>query len=258
MSSIAKQLEEKRTLVLDGTYREKVDITQDKVTLIGPGTIVFDDHHGTFRDGFLFSTRHSATVTVRGKDFHAVGMTFRNDFDYNLYTAYNRKNPDARIATQSVALMLERESDNALFENCRFISLHDTLYADGKRAVFRNCYIEGNIDFIFGSGECLFENCEINIRGGSEEAFVSAPSTFIGRRGFLFRGCRFGSTDKRDYYLARPWHPAGSEDRCPEAIFEDCTFDTHLEKNPFTSMTSTRPDGRRREWRVDESRFSIR
>ena len=258
MSSIYNMIEERRDVVLDGVYREKLVIERDNVTLSGSGTIVYDDHHGILRDGFLFSTKHSATVTVRGRNFHAVGITFKNDFDYIAATKYNQEHPEARISTQSVALRLGHGSDNALFENCSFISLHDTLYIDWGSAVFRNCHIEGNVDFIFGAAECLFENCDIVVRSGSKEAIVAAPSTFIGRRGFLFRGCRFSSPDKKNYFLARPWHPSGTEDRCGEAIFEDCSFDEYCEREPFTSMNSIKPNGTRRSWVVKESRFEIR
>jgi len=258
MSSVSELIEEQKDVLLEGVHREKLVIERDDVQLSGGGTIVYNDHHGTFRSGLLFSTMHSASVTVRGKNFKASGITFRNDFDYTSATEFNRLHPESRISTQAVALRLDRESDNALFENCSFISLHDTLYADGRRAVFRNCHIEGNIDFIFGAGECLFENCDIVIRSGSAEAYVAAPSTFKGRNGFLFRGCRFSSPEKKGYYLARPWHPSGSEDRCPQAVFDSCTFDSFCNPEPFTSMGSVTPGGKRRVWSAEESRFSIR
>ena len=30
------------------------------------------------------------------------------------------------------------------------------------RQYFVDCYIEGNVDFIFGDGKAVFENCEIH------------------------------------------------------------------------------------------------
>ena len=248
----------KRIYLADGVYREKLDIVEDNVTLEGNATIVFSDHHGLERDGFFFSTRHSATVTVRGKNFKAMGITFKNDFDYMTVACYSKKHPEARVGTQAVALMLEEGSDNAIFEDCSFIGYQDTLYVDRGKSYFKHCHIEGNVDFIFGAGNAIFEDCDIVITDGFGEFFVAAPSTYIGTPGFRFINCRFSSPLKRKYYLARPWHPSGDTSRCSEASFEGCLFDEYLEKEAFTSMDSRTIDGVVRTWMPEESRFSIR
>ena len=50
---------------------------------------------------------------------------------------------------QAVAVL--SEADRAIFKKCKFLGWQDTLYAKNGRQYFEDCYIEGNVDFIFGS-----------------------------------------------------------------------------------------------------------
>ena len=64
------------------------------------------------------------------------------------------------------------------------------------RQRFTNCRIEGSVDFIFGCGEALFENCEIvSVFDGRDHGYVAAPAHALEQReGFTFRRCDFWST----------------------------------------------------------------
>lgn len=63
--------------------------------------------------------------------------------------------PDSRrLDAQAVALRIS--GDKAAFHNCKFIGFQDTLCDDMGRHFFRNCYIEGTVDFIFGNGQSLY------------------------------------------------------------------------------------------------------
>ena len=71
---------------------------------------------------------------------------------------------------------------------------------------FKNCRIEGGVDFIFGGATAYFENCEfVNV----EEGFIFAPSTPEDVPvGFVAKNCKFTATDKvkkASCYIARPW-----------------------------------------------------
>ena len=48
-------------------------------------------------------------------------------------------------------------ADKAWFYGCSFISVQDTLADLVGRHYFKNCYIEGAIDFIWGGGQSLYE-----------------------------------------------------------------------------------------------------
>ncbi|WP_300851363.1 pectinesterase family protein, partial [uncultured Rikenella sp.] len=69
---------------------------------------------------------------------------------------------------------------------------------------FVDCYIEGTTDFIFGSADAEFLNCEIRSKADS---YITAASTWKGqKRGFLFRGCRLTAAEGVGAcYLGRPW-----------------------------------------------------
>ena len=89
-----------------------------------------------------------------------------------------------------MALHLDRGSDRAAFVDCVFSGWQDTLYANAGRAYFKQCIILGHIDFIFGAGVALFDDCDIVSRAGG---FIAAPSTPpLQRYGLVFVGSRLG------------------------------------------------------------------
>ena len=54
-------------------------------------------------------------------------------------------------AVQAVAV--ESDVDRAVFTNCRFVGFQDVLFTNNEnsRQYYKNCYIEGTTDFIFGA-----------------------------------------------------------------------------------------------------------
>src|SRR3954453_9988642 len=142
-------LRPKQRLVIEirpGTYHERVMIPQDRprVTLRGTdaaATII------TFNAGAkdVGGTFFSSTVEVQGAEFEATDITFENTYG---------------LGTQAVAITVH--SDRAAFRKCRFVGWQDTLYAASGRQYFRDCFIEGHVDFIFGNASAVFENCEIH------------------------------------------------------------------------------------------------
>jgi len=94
------------------------------------------------------------------------------------------------------------------FENCRFLGFKDTLYPHGRqsRQYYKNCYIEGTVDFIFGRATAFFEDCEIFCKS---PGYITAASTEQDARfGFVFKNCKItSSAEKGTAYLGRPWRP---------------------------------------------------
>ncbi|KAL7194070.1 hypothetical protein ACSBR2_025668 [Camellia fascicularis] len=131
-----------------GKYTENVVIPREKVNiiLVGDGmnsTVITSSKN--FIDGF--STFTSATLTVVGDKFIATDLTIMN-------TAGPQKH-------QAVAL---RVNSNAAFYRCNIISYQDTLYAHSLQQFYRECTIQGTIDFIFGNAAAIFQNCLIQVR----------------------------------------------------------------------------------------------
>jgi pectate lyase len=180
-----------------GTYREVVTVPVDKphITLQGMGgtagdVVIIGNHsavtHGTF---------NSATAFVYGHDFVARNLTIANDFD------------ESSVSNGAQAVALHVKADRATFSNVRLLGDQDTLLVnEGTRGYFVNSYIEGTVDFIFGGGTAVFDDCKIHEK--RRGAPITAASTPAAKTyGFLFyRSTITGATDKGTG-LGRPWRP---------------------------------------------------
>ncbi|MCB9315379.1 MAG: pectin esterase [Lewinellaceae bacterium] len=181
-------------LVKNGIYREKVTVFawNTRLTLRGESpekTIISWDDFFDKIDRGRNSTFHSWTLLVQGDDCRVENLTIENT---------------AGPVGQAVALSVE--ADHCFVQNCRIRGHQDTLYTAGQNArqYYKNCYIEGTTDFIFGAATALFDSCTIHSLSNS---FITAASTPTGREfGYVFRHCRLTAADGVDaVYLGRPW-----------------------------------------------------
>ncbi|KAH6783106.1 Plant invertase/pectin methylesterase inhibitor superfamily [Perilla frutescens var. hirtella] len=133
-----------------GVYRENLEIEGSKmknIMLVGDGlryTIIT----GSRSVGGGSTTFNSATVIVTAEGFIARGITFRN-------TA----GPENH---QAVAL--RSGADLSVFFRCSFEGYQDTLYVHSQRQFYRECYVYGTVDFIFGNAAAVLQNCMIYAR----------------------------------------------------------------------------------------------
>ncbi|HWP39781.1 MAG TPA: pectinesterase family protein, partial [Tepidisphaeraceae bacterium] len=106
-----------------------------------------------------------------------------------------------------VALAMYVDADRAIFNNVRFLGWQDTLRSEKGRHFFLNCYIEGDVDFIYGKGQAFFQDCTLYAKSGgyiTAQGRESASET----NGFVFRNATVtGSAPKSSVYLGRPWQP---------------------------------------------------
>ena len=148
-----------------GTYREVLNIPQSGIQLRGTGArpqdvvLTYNNSAGT-----AGGTTKSASITVSGDDFYAENLTIENSFSRN----------QALKQEGSQAVALKISGDRAVFRKVRFLGYQDTLYPTSKhcesdkgpcepaRQYFSECYIEGNVDFIFGDAMAFFDRCEIH------------------------------------------------------------------------------------------------
>ncbi|XP_039128448.1 probable pectinesterase 67 [Dioscorea cayenensis subsp. rotundata] len=129
-----------------GVYREKVIVPKNK-------QYIFLRGNGKGRTSIIWnasSTNNtlSATFTNYADNFIAFGISFKNDASIG-------KSP----FRQAVAAMVA--GDKVAFYHCAFYSKHNTLFDYKGRHYYEINYIQGNIDFIFGRGQSIFQNCEI-------------------------------------------------------------------------------------------------
>ena len=183
--------------IKNGTYKEKLVLPESKakVTFIGENkmltVLTYDDYavkHNRF--GEEMGTTGTSSFYVFGHDFQAKNITFQNS---------------AGPVGQAVAIWIK--GDRAQFENCRFLGFQDTLYTYGheSRQYYKNCYIEGTVDFIFGSSTAVFEDCQIHCKG---KGYITAASTYQWRPfGYVFKNCKITGEGESTHFLGRPWRP---------------------------------------------------
>ena len=117
------------------------------------------------------------------------------------------ENNSARLG-QAVAL--HTEGDCLTFVNCRFLGHQDTIYTGNARTrlYFRDCYIEGTTDFIFGPSTAWFEHCQIFCKANSYITAASTPQDVP--YGYIFNNCSISCDQGVDnVYLGRPWRDYG-------------------------------------------------
>jgi pectin methylesterase-like acyl-CoA thioesterase len=130
------------------------------------------------------------------------------------------ENNSARLG-QAVAL--HTEGDRLRFIGCRFLGHQDTVYTGrgGTRLLFRDCYIEGTTDFIFGPSTAWFENCTIKSKANSYITAASTPADV--EYGYVFNRCRLIADEGvTKVYLGRPWRPYAY------TLFMNCTLGSHI------------------------------
>ncbi|KAK1378962.1 Pectinesterase [Heracleum sosnowskyi] len=135
--------------VKKGIYKENVDIGKSKQNIMLTG----DGMDATIITGSLnvidgATTFSSATVAAVGFGFMAQDIGFQN-------TAGPEKH-------QAVALRVG--ADQSVINRCRIDAYQDTLYTHNQRQFYRDCYITGTVDFIFGNAAVVFQNSNIVAR----------------------------------------------------------------------------------------------
>jgi pectinesterase len=131
-------------------------------------------------------------------------------------------------------------ADRARFLKCRFLGWQDTLYANGGRQHYKDCYIEGHVDFIFGNATALFEDCEIHSKG---QGYVTAQSRLADTpaTGYVFRHCRLtGSNTGNGVYLGRPWRPYA------RVVYIDCWLGEHIRPQGWDNWRN--PENEKTAW----------
>ena len=163
----------KKINVAAGEYNEKVEVNIPNVHIIGADkettTIWFNALNGLMdpSNTTTYSTDGSATISIResAEGFHAEKITFKNY--YNTNALYVESQGIAGAGTQAVAALVQ--ADKSVFDDVKFTSYHDTLYAQVGRQYYQNCYIEGRTDYIFGyNATALFYQCELHTLGAND------------------------------------------------------------------------------------------
>jgi pectinesterase len=226
-----------------GEYHEKLHITKDNLRIVGDvaeRTVLTNSDYALQKlpDGSEAGTFLSYTMMITGRDVTIENLTIRND-----------AGPGTEVG-QAVALYAA--GDRATFRRCRLIAHQDTLFCGpimpkvaqhalpyrlpvtcesvgdapltSARQYFEDCFIQGDVDFIFGPYRCWFERCTLvsNNRDSSVNGIYTAANTPEGQpHGFVFHNCHLTGENCADQtvYLGRPWRAFS------RTVFLDCTMD---------------------------------
>ena len=194
--------------VKNGVYKEKVIVPSwvENIDIIGEDRdktiITYDDHANINKMG----TFRTYTVKVEGSDITFKNLTIENN-----------------AAQLGQAVALHTEGDRLKFINCRILGNQDTIYTGAKftRLYFKDCYIDGTTDFIFGPSTALFEDCIIHSKRNSYVTAASTPKE--AKYGYIFKHCKLTAEPGVDkVYLGRPWRPYAY------TLFIECELGKHI------------------------------
>lgn len=231
--------ERTKIYIKKGIYKEKVTINKPFVTLIGESLmetiLTFDDYaRKLFPNGEKYNTFNSYSIFIGGDDFTAENLTFENSAG------------SGKIVGQALAAYID--ADRVKFINCRFLGCQDTIFTGPLppnpierntfggpregferrmgRQYFEDCYIRGDVDFIFGSATAVFNRCEIFSNNRNEEVngYITAASTPEGEKyGYVFIDCKLTSdAAPNTVYLGRPWRDYA------KTVFINCWMGDHI------------------------------
>lgn len=220
-----------------GIYREKLHLTKSNLTFIGEDEtktiITFDDYaKKELENGTTMQTFRSYSTFIHGNHLTFMNLTFEN-------TAGKGSEVGQAIASYV-------DGDCIHFKNCRFLGHQDTLFTaplppspvipgsfigPGEhlpkivgRHYYENCYIEGDIDFIFGGATSYFESCTVFSKDVPNYSYITAASTPSDEKyGYVFHQCKLvGSAHEQSVFLGRPWREFA------HVVYLNCFLGPHI------------------------------
>jgi pectinesterase len=215
-----------RIFVKNGTYREKDTIPSNKpfIQFVGESVaktiITWDDYSGKpIPGGGNYGTSNSATLVVNASDFSMANITVENT-----------------TGDAPQALAINVNADRCAFLNCRFLGGQDTVLTngDGRRNYFKNCYVDGVVDFIFGGNRAVFDSCIIYAKTRKDNLagsyITAANTTQTEPYGMVFRDCFLPANQGiTRYVLGRPWqNSTGATDKYNKTVFLNATFGANI------------------------------
>ena len=211
--------------IKNGTYKEKINVPScnSHLKIIGENVektkISYDDFFDKINRG-RNSTFYTYTLKVEANDFQMENITIENS---------------AGQVGQAVALHVE--GDRCVIYNCRILGNQDTLYAAGEtsRQYFKDCYIEGTTDFIFGASTAFFDQCTLYSKSNS--CITAASTTKEKQFGFVFLNCKLKALPEiKRTFLGRPWRDYAN------VVFIHCDMGEHIASAGWMNWDKTQRD----------------
>ncbi len=214
--------------IRNGTYNEIVCFTnRNNVTFLGEDrkkTIIAYANNDRFNNnagGNPFAPgANPSTATVRSGAIYRRGMFLAHRVNDLVIANLTLHNTTPQGGTQAEAIILNGGPDaHAILANLDLYSFQDTLQINGQ-AYIANCYIEGDVDFMWGKGPCFFENCEAkSLRSNAYYTQIRNPAT---NHGYVYKDCEFhGAPGVTGNFLSRI---APARFPASEVVLINCTL----------------------------------
>lgn len=230
--------------IKNGIYKERIEITSSDITIEGEDadkTIITEGYYAFMKmdDGTNRGTFRSYTALIKADNVTCKNLTFENS------SGFGKK------VGQAIAMYAE--GNKLHFINCRFLGHQDTLFTGPLpmkekqpggfvgptefasrricKQLYENCYICGEVDFIFGSATAYFKDCTLYALNRNEEinSYYTAPSTYENQKyGYVFDNCTLtGNCPPRTVMLSRPWREHA------KAVFINCDMSNQIKEEGF-------------------------
>jgi pectin methylesterase-like acyl-CoA thioesterase len=192
---------------------------------------------GTYTELVFFTNKHA--LTFQGEDRKETIIAYANNNRFNPATGSYRRgvfrakscndliitnltihNTTPQGGSQAESIILNgSQTAKAILKDVDLYSYQDTLQINGQ-AYITNCHIEGDVDFLWGTGPCFFENCQF--KALKSKAFYTQIRNPASNHGYIFHHCLFtGSEGVKNVFLSRiapATYPAS------EVVLLDCTM----------------------------------
>ncbi len=209
------------------------------------------------------ATRWGSAVALHTKAayFRAEYITFENSFNRYVtdeeiadgvevsgsesITFQRTKWADVRSKTATErGAAIAVEGDYSEFYKCTFLGSQDTLFTRGAHEYYRDCRIEGNTDYIFGQGTCIFDNCDLVWTGYTDKAVGGYITAAKSDGKYLFSNCKVSGTSGMmvgSGHFGRPW---GAE---ADVAFVNTKLSSEnmITSAGWTSMSGNQPENAR-------------
>lgn len=245
--------------IAPGKYREKVRVSKANIHLIGIGSepqdvvLSWDDSAAS-----AGGTSKSGSVSVNADGFEAENLTIENTWE----------DEHSRLQEGSQAVALLMSSDRAVIDRVRLLGAQDTLYANSRtchdnlpqgggappagtpacqasRQYFRDCYIEGHVDFIFGDAKAVFDHCELHPRHNPTVMLTAQSKHFPAEdSGYFFLHCSVrGGVSGDKVIFGRPWRDYST------VLFYDTDVETKLDADGWSDWAGRLKTSTYREYK---------
>ena len=220
-----------RIFLHNGVYDLGVKVMTEvpaNVSLIGEGmentTIVNYPDRATLTE--TNRSEKTPTLYLPGNNTYLQDLTVLQGLNYGTGT----------ITGQAQAV--RARGDRQIYKRVRMLGCQDTYYINKStiRQYLDDCFIAGDVDFIYGDGTAFLNACTIyynDTRGGTAGA-ITAPNTPAENEwGIVFSQCTIDgpSAANNNFYLGRPWGDS------PAVTYINNTFNIQPNETGWTTMS---------------------